>query len=159
MLLMKSRKSLKVLLCMRTKVAGAQHIIVNKRTSTKAPTPRTIGSTKGHGNPTLDHKATNRTKIVLILAIRPILVFNLHHDDVSALVNLTRDEYRHEMVVVLRNVSKKFGVAATRPHIMFAQQPCWHAAKFPFCTNKRRGPNNCIQTERCCLIKKCRQIN
>ena len=101
MLLVEGLEGGEVLGGTRAEVPGGEHVILDERTGAQAAAPRAVGGAERHVHAALDHEIADGAQVVLILAVRAVLVLDLHHDDVAAVRDLALHQDGHEMVVVV----------------------------------------------------------
>ena len=158
MLLVERGERLEVLLGTGAEVARGENIVLDEGAGAQATAPGAIGGEQRDVDTALEHQVADGAQVILVLAVRAVLVLDLHHDDVAAVRDLTGLEDRHELVVVRGDALEELGVVGTRAHGVVGQQPRGHAAELPLGADERRGTHDCVQAELRRLIQESAEV-
>ena len=120
--------------------------------------PRTVRGHKWDGYSKLPHGVPQEFKVRRVVAVIAILVFYLHQNYISALVDLIRRKLRDKHAVIFPYRVKVRLVRTAKPHISVFEKPCGKSAEFPFRADIGRGTNYHIQPQLLCGFDKSANI-
>ena len=106
----------------------------------------------------IDKQPPVNVEVFFITAVRTVFVFNLHHQDAAAMIDLIRCQlfaYGVYILFVFRQIPE---ILAPHGQSFFLLQPVGVTAKLPLGTDARRRPQNHPQTFFLCCTNKVHNV-